>query len=60
MPAVSRMTATRWDVRVDGDVQGENARAVNITMSSSVDGNIQVDQGEARHAITTDGRRTTE
>ena len=33
------------DVRVDGDVQGENARAVNVTRSSSVEGNIQVEQG---------------
>jgi hypothetical protein len=42
-------------VRVDGDVQGENARAVNVTMSSSVDGNIQVEQGGSSNVTRIDG-----
>jgi cytoskeletal protein CcmA (bactofilin family) len=40
-------------VTVDGDVQGENARAVNVTMSSSVDGNIQVEQGGSSNVTRT-------
>jgi hypothetical protein len=53
----SRATLNAREVRVTGNVQAENARAVSVTQSSRIGGSVQIKQGESAAVLNSTVRR---